>query len=430
MKKIFKIALFCTTFLTPFFGFDFELTGQTSAFSKVGFDGRKYNPQKNIYPTDSYATILGEMDFEFKNITKGLDIVIGGMLNALVYDSTIHQGQAEGYPYNFGTQYIGYWAGHSGLDVQSPRFFMIHNAYINYNYEGVFGLKIGRYETDGQDWFTAFNQGGEFYAKYKDFKIWGMFSDARASAYNDWFWDYGRFYTQGEPLMSGGIEFSKYGLSISPYYYYIPNSMNAPGFNITYDTNPNFNNIGLRSKTTIVMLFPFYSNISPETTDVIAFNEILGKNAQSLFIRQQFYYNNYNFGGILYKNFGNANGRIGVYGDPITYNIWTGSVYDFGPALSNMVGKDALSGFLYVGQKLDKFDWQILGRLTTSPRADEQSLALYLSYAFNEKIDAGFKLEYMQVNTHKGYQIGSAPPLESENFSDRSHLMMHITRKF
>ncbi|PAF53366.1 hypothetical protein BKH42_06520 [Helicobacter sp. 13S00482-2] len=430
MRKILKTAFFCGMFITSFYGFDFDLTGSASAFSKIGFDGRKYDPTNNIYPTDSYTSILGEMNFEFKNITQGLDIVVGGMLNALVYDSTIHQGQGQGYPYDFGTQYIGYWAGHSGLEVQSPRFFMVHNAYINYDYEGFFGLKLGRYETSAQDWFTAFNQGGEFYGKYENFKIWGMFSDARASAYNDWFWDYGRFYTQGEPLVSGGIEFSKYGLSISPYYYYIPNSMNAPGFNITYDTNPDFKNVGFRSKTTIVMLFPFYSNTSSSTLDVIAFNEVLGKNAQSLFIREQLYYDNYNFGAMIYKNFGNANGRIGVYGDPITYNIWTGSVYDFGPSLSNMVGKDALSGFLYVGQTLDKLNWKILGRLTSSPRADEQSLALYLDYDFNKKINAGFKLEYMQVNTHQGYQIGSTAPLKTENFSDRSHLMMHITHSF
>lgn len=430
MKKILQTISILSLWLTPFFGFDFHFGGKASAFSKIGFDGRKYNPEKNIYPTDSYATMLGEMDFEFRNITKGLDIVLGGMVNALVYDSTIHQGQGNGYPYNFGTQYIGYWAGHSGLDVSSPRFYMIHNAYVSYEYDDVFGIKLGRYETSGQDWFSAFNQGGEFYAKYADFKIWGMFSDARASAYNDWFWDYGRFYTQGKPLVSGGIEFSKWGLSISPYYYYVPNSLYAPGFNITYDSNPHFNKDGFRSKTTIVMLFPFYPDTSIDSVDVIAFNEALGKNAQSLFLRQQFYYNNYNFGAILYKNFGNANGRIGVYGDPITYNIWTGSVYDFGPALSNMVGKDALSGFLYVGQEFTQFNWQLLARLTNSPRADEQSLALYLSYAFNEKIDAGLKLEYMQVNTHKGYQIGAALPLLVENFSDRSHIMMHITRKF
>lgn len=425
MNKIFnKILFFMCVNLLPLFGFDMKVTGQASTFSKIGFDAKKYDPNKGIYPTETYATMMGELDLEM-NLAKGLNIMVGGMVNGIVYDSTIWQGDGP-----LATEYIGYWAGHSGQTLQSPRFAMIHNAYISYDYEGIFGIKAGRYETQGYDWFSAFNQGMEAYAKYYDTKVWILYSDARASAYNDWFWPYGRYYTSGAPLMAGGIQYSKNGLSISPYIYYIPENMSAPGFNITYDTNPHFKQEGFRSKTTIVALFPMYERINPTSRDTIVFGQLLGKNAQTLFIRQQFDINNYSFGAILYKNFGNANGKIGIYGDPITYNVWTGSVYDSGPSLSNMIGKDALSGFLYFGSQILNFKWQLLGRLTSSPRANEQSLALYLNYTFSEHIDTGIKIEYFRDVTHKGYYIGNGPILQNDNISDRSHAMVHITYSF
>ncbi|PAF42548.1 outer membrane family protein [Helicobacter sp. 11S03491-1] len=424
MNKPLKYAYLLLVFISSLFSFDFHISGEASTFSKFGFDTRKYNPNKGIYPTESYTTIMGELNAQL-NLAEGLDVAIGGMLNALVYDSTIWQGDGP-----LGTNYIGYWAGHSGQTLQSPKFYMIHNAYIHYEYKDIFGIKAGRYETTGLDWFSAFNQGVEFYAKYNGIKIWGIFSDARASAYNDWFWSYGRYYTEGKPLFAGGINYSKNGLSISPYLYYIPKSLQAPGFNIAYDTNPDFQGNGFRSKTTIIALFPIYKNTNANSRDTTVFSQLLGKNAQSIFIKQHFDINQYNFGIIFYKNFGNANGRIGIYGDPITYNIWTGSVYDSGPSLSNMIGKDALSGFLYFGSKIQNLKWKILGRLTDSPRSDEQSLALYLAYTFNPHLNAGIKLEYFRDTTHKGYEIGNAPALQKDNTSDRSHAMAHITYIF
>ncbi|CCF79784.1 putative Outer membrane protein [Helicobacter bizzozeronii CCUG 35545] len=106
----------------------------------------------------------------------------------------------------------------------------------------------------------------------------------------------------------------------------------------------------------------------------------MGKYGQTLFFRSRFYYNKWQFGGSIYKNIGNANGDIGIYGDPLGYNIWTNSIYD--AEINNIVGKDALNGFLYFGSHYRSFTWKVLGRLTTSPRANEQSVALFLSYFF------------------------------------------------
>lgn len=78
------------------------------------------------------------------------------MMAALPYDSTAYQGNniPNGQPGSrtdpFGAgifwQYIGWYAGHSGLNVQKPRLAMVHNAFLSYNYKKdkfSFGVKGG-----------------------------------------------------------------------------------------------------------------------------------------------------------------------------------------------------------------------------------------------------------------------------------------------
>lgn len=425
--KIFNIFYLLGVMLVPLISIDFSVNGQMSSFSKIGFDTRKYDPKKDIYPTESYASILGELNLNAK-LTKGLHATIGGVASGLIYDSTIFQGkQGWNYPYQIGTNYIGYYAGHSGQKLQTPKFFMLHNIYIDYDYEGIFGLTIGRYETKDKDWFSAHNQGAEFYVNYANVKAWAMFSDARASAFADWFWSYGRYYSNNEFLFASGVNYLKNGLDFSPYLYHIPKNLIAPGIHISYDSDIDFK-IKIHSKTTLVALFPIY--LGKDLNDAIVFGQKLGKTAQSIFVKQEFDINNYSFGAAFYGNFGNGNGKIGIYGDPINFNIWTGSVYDTGTSLSNIVGKDAMSGFLFVSSNKNKFTWQLLGRLTKSPRADEKSLALFLNYEFSSVLKLGFKIEYFNNIIYKGYSIGSASPLTKNNISDRSHLMLYLTQSF
>lgn len=414
MKKLF-LSLFLPIVS---YAIDIKFNGEVSAFSKIGFDTQKYDPSKNIYPTDSYASLSAKLDFS-SYLKYGFSLGLGGMINGIVYDSGIYQSNTPQ-----ALNYIGYYAGHSGQNLQSPRYYMIHNAYIKYDYQDMLQIILGRYETQGYDWFSGYNQGAEIKFKYQNFKLWGMFSDSRASAYNDWFWDYGRYYTEGKALFIGGVNYTQFGISFSPYIHYIPDSLLAPGFNLSYE----YQGDNFSSQTTLVGLFPFYFNSN--LRDTTLFSQPLNKSAQSLFIRQRFEIQDYFFGAIIYKNFGNANGRIGIYGDPIGYDIWTASVYDTGPSLSDMVGADALSGFVFVGSKFQNFKWQLLGRITHSPRSDEQSLALYMDYKLLSNVNLGGKIEYFRDVTHQGYSIGNAEPLEVNNTSDRSHMMLHITYYF
>ncbi|BDQ27487.1 hypothetical protein ASB1_11630 [Helicobacter heilmannii] len=46
-----------------------------------------------------------------------------------------------------------------------------------------------------------------------------------------------------------------------------------------------------------------------------------------------------------------------------------------------------------------------MGRLTFSPRANEQSVAWNLGIKWNRYFSTNIKLEYNEVDTHKGYNI-------------------------
>ncbi|WP_104740234.1 outer membrane family protein [Helicobacter bizzozeronii] len=457
--KGFVFVALALTYLEQAIAFDMSITGKMSSYTLYGFNNKRYDPSKFIYPTGSYTSLLAELNISM-DLYKGLHAEVGGMLSALPYDSTAKQGNniqpgqpggpGQFYQHDGGIywEYIGWYAGHSGLNVQTPRYAMVNNAYLSYDYKGIFGIKGGRYELSDYDWFTSFSQGVEGYVKYKDYKLRVLYSDARASASSDWFWPFGRYYTSGKPLMIADLKYQHKGLKINPYFYSIFGRMNAPGINITYDTNPNFRDKGFRWVGTFVGFFPFFPP-SGRGYDMILFGqEKMGKYGQTLFFRSRFYYNKWQFGGSIYKNIGNANGDIGIYGDPLGYNIWTNSIYD--AEINNIVGKDALNGFLYFGSHYRSFTWKVLGRLTTSPRANEQSVALFLSYflsRYNLKFD--LKLEYYNNITKKGYCLGFgfgptpdtcgswdpatnnfAPRLTRNVDSDRSHLMFTLTYGF
>ena len=245
----------------------------------------------------------------------------------------------------------------------------------------------------------------------------------------------------GELIGASGVEFNHNGLLLSVHAYTAPNRYTAPGFKIGFDTNPSFEGRGFRSQSTIIGLFPINAKNpigrdgSPIESDIlfnIDFSKDHSNYTQTLFVKQRFDINEYYFGAMIYKNWGNANAWIGSYGDPFGgVDIWTASIYDKGASLSDMIGRNALSGMLFVGRVHSGFQWNILGRLTTSPRSDEQSLALTLTQQIRENLSASIKLEYFSDTTKAGYTIGLDPtPLARNNVSDRSHIMTWITQKF
>lgn len=183
-------------------GLEVLLNGSAETFGKFGFDKNKYMPSSGgevgQYPTDSYASMFGEININIE-FTKNFKAILGGALNGKIYDSSTSQGDTG----LKDSGYIGFYQGYYGDSNQKNRNYILHNAFLEFNSEYV-GFKLGRYEVENLDWFNAFNQGGEIYAKYGFVKAFAFYSDARAMAYSNWFWDYSKFHISGSSLVAGG----------------------------------------------------------------------------------------------------------------------------------------------------------------------------------------------------------------------------------
>ena len=444
VKNIARISLCLAALGASSLGADYTFGGTAEAFGKFGFDGGKVSESANggngRYPNNSYGALFGTLELDIKG-AGGMSAGLGGALNTLVYDSSTRQGGEA-----TGGDYIGYYPGFYGHKEATNHGYILHNTYVAYDGEYL-GIKAGRYESEGKDWFSDWNQGAEGYIKLGDAKLWGFYSGARAMVSSSWFWDYTRFAVAGHKLFAAGLDVNGLGelapgFELSVYYYGVPELYNAPGVKIGYDSNPSFEGSGFRSQTRVIALFPKNaSNPKPfkgeaDYTEYIAFGLPLregdAQNTQSLLLKQRFDVDNHYFGAMAYKNFGNANAWIGTYGDPFgSVDIWTGSTYDRGAALSDMVGRDAMSGIGFVGGVYGGFEWELLGRITRSPRSDEESLALMLTQSIREDLSVKLKLEYFNDVTKAGYSVGyDTPVLTQSQRNDRSHAMAWLSHQF
>ncbi|BDQ29374.1 hypothetical protein ASB7_12110 [Helicobacter ailurogastricus] len=74
-----------------------------------------------------------------------------------------------------------------------------------------------------------------------------------------------------------------------------------------------------------------------------------------------------------------------------------------------------------------------MGRLTFSPRANEQSVAWNVGIKWNRYFSTNIKIEYNEVDTHKGYNIANwytLDPSAPATNQDRSYLMTAIKAQF
>nr|WP_104636804.1 outer membrane family protein [Helicobacter felis] len=418
---------------------------------------------------------------------------LGGMGGGLIYDGTKHLiDQSTGKAYgSMAWNYFGYWGGlvgqkpwakcwyglgggskadYAGMSAQelqalsdytgnpssvpkgvnwvngadasscvqgyadNTRDYVIYNAYIDYSYKDIFRFRGGRYESPA-DYMSGYTQGLDMTLKLGHFKFWWFSSFGRGFAYNEWLYN---FYSPKTYTLANGkkinpgvhafyVTWEYKGFSIVPFFYFSPNNEYDPNFTFLYDSNPNFKGVGWRSQTDVTVLNPFYAK---RFWDTYQFGMLSKKNAHSLMIKQRFDFNNYNFGGGIYKSFGNANWMIGYHGNRLGFDFWTNSVYaNTINSLSYMMDGDSFTGFLFGGGVHDRFLWGCLGRLTYGPRANEQVFSVNLGYQFSKHFYADIKVEYYNVDMHHGYKIGwNGPylPLQSATQQDRSHIFTEI----
>lgn len=437
MKKCLFI-FFCMMGLCWSKDFDYSVVGNLISSTRIGFSNPyKVDKTTGIYPNNSFwslATQLGIQGRFYKNFGFGLKGVVGGValdstrIGAKIFPSNSTDNNSD----------VGEFT-----KVLMPAWGEIINAYLSYENE-TFGIKIGRYDFKNTDWFSGHNEGLGFYVNIPTIKFWGLYSYARSSSNAEWLnhFDPRNASLNKFGIFAFGLDGIFQNLFYRPYIYYQPGSYLAGGIKLIYETN--FSN-DWTSKTTLLTLstsnakrgrnlpssqdwgFDGYFNLS----NINIYNPLgyggrkRGYGGTTLFIRQDFFIKKYNFGGAVYKNFGNPNDLIGSYGDPTGINTWVYTAYDLS-TWSDFFGKDAFNAFIFGGGKHDKFSWDILARITFSPRSNEQSLALILSYDLRKNININLRLEYMNDETKKGYLL-SDTYLTSDNYTDKSFAFMYIT---
>lgn len=436
-KSLLSLALVCASAQA----FDYTISGSAETFTKWGFNNVTPDVATGRAPTDSFTTLFSQLNLK-ADLGAGFAFGLGGSLAGLAFDST--QGfTASGYSFNASpvqASYFGY-----SWDKGKVQNYMIQNAYLSYEGTHLY-LKAGRYQSGKVgEWFSGYNQGAEGYIQSGAFKLWGFWSNRRAFAYNQWYLDFYRVHGLKKDIFAAGVDLTFGGFKTSVFSYYVDSKVTAPGVSFTYDTNTDFQLSGFRSLTRVRTLFPqalssFDGLDTSADPDGIGGGQrdwgVVNSSSATLWIDQRFDVNNFNFGVGIYKNFGNANELIGRYGNPVlsVVDFWTAGAYDIGQSLSDMVGKDAFTGYGYMGATYGAFNWQVLARGTNSPRSAEQSVALNLGYKIREDFKIGGKLEWFSDTTKAGYNpfqgVIVGQKLTANRTDDRSHIFFYMTHTF
>lgn len=432
--------------------FSLIYTGWVESFSKIGFNNQSIDANLGKYPTDSFSAMVGsfglksELKSQIQTLKAGLSVTAG----ALVYDSS-----SESYPGGTGSvmnEYIGMW---EGFDLQGKsgvkrHYYVVNNAYLDYELKlgakSGFYLKGGRYESSAE-YMSGYTQGFEVGLNLSNLKLWWFSSYGRAFAYGQWLVDFYAprgYVDSGGKFIHNGIHafkatYSFLGLDIIPAVYFSKGTYIAPIIEARYDTKRDFDGKGFRSQTTVHFMNPLHEL---RVANLYRYGDLVGKEAQTLYIKQRFDINQYNFGLGLYKNFGNANAYIGTIGNPLSLDLWTTTAYDLGRNISDMIGKDAITPFVFVGGKHfdNRFSWNLISRYSDSRRSEEASIAGSLSYAFGGGLSVGVKLEWLRDTTKAGYRVGSNPNKDGSDLQtikstpkrtdDRSHSFIWVRYEF
>ncbi|PAF42545.1 outer membrane family protein [Helicobacter sp. 11S03491-1] len=460
LHKNLKFLFISTLMINGAYSFDYKVSGSAINFSKFGFNNSRVDVNKGEYPTESFVNLTGTLQVDAK-LGSGFSAGLGGAIGGQVYDSTKFVKDTNGNlvtPYGLGYEYMGEWNGwfpnyYTNATSRNAKNYVIYNAYIDYQYEDIFHIIVGRYKSD-MDWFYQYTEGAKATLKLGDFKFYAFTSWGRGIADGQWLYNFYREKYYGVHAL--GVTYNHNGISAEPFVWFSPQTFSAPGVKLIYDTNPNFQGSGFRSKTTFIGMYVYqaqnnkYGRYAPARyntwdpyLDGGKWRGLQGPGGATILIKQQFDINNYNAGGGVYINIGNPNQNIGTFGNPIGIEQWTTSIYNIGFAgINNITAANAVTVFLKGGGNYGKFSWDLVGRVTTAPRANEQSLALYLDYQFTPHIQAGLKLEGFQETTKAGYNPGAgllntdgsvANPnfgLSKARSQDRSHVMTHISYSF
>lgn len=454
----------------------FSVNGNLGLFNKVGFNTVKINKDIGKYPTESFSALFGKIDTEYnflafmdsESINK-LNIGLGVSAGALVFDSTKKDasplssgGLSSGSGLN--NNYVGGWGGYfaDGYPYKNNRNYVIQNAFLNLDSKYV-NFIVGRYESD-MDYYSGYTEGFNIDTHFKygdkkdnDFKLWAFGSWGRAFAYSQWLLDFyapkatktssGKMvnkgiYAIGFDLNYGEINESspyvKVGENIlfRPFVYFYPTLYEAPGIKLQY--NKQFGD-GFGITTTLQGFFlhvhPAYTTKRDSTAK--RYDSRVDEYSGNINLIVKANIMNYNARVGYYQNIGSGNSHFGTYGNPIGFDFWDASVYDIGASISDVINRNAITGYVSGGGEhqleYGAFSWDLLGRITRSPRSDEESVVLNLKHIFANNIALGLTLEWFRDTTKTGYNPGAnigGSILTSKRTDDRSYMFATFDYNF
>lgn len=464
LRQFLFMGLFCASCL---YSFDYKFNAQAQSFSKFGFNNDKINLNTGKFPTESYSFLNAGLDFDF-DFGYGFVGSLGGYVGGIVFENTkFAQTTSKGFYNPDGVIYnlFGFWTNSDGkgtANTHSAKYYSLINLNIGYQYDKYIKLKIGRFKLGGDlgtDWLTSYVQGMATSSKVIPLTtLWAFAINKRAFVGYQWFKDF-KIINPNLPfdkgpgfyIYAGGANITYKNINLNAYIYAQDSRFIAPGFRLRYDTNEDFQSQGFRSKSEFLGLF--MNHLKPSMRKTTGYNNYpigvtgltqsyfrvgknivpkIGKGGIAVMFKQTFYINYYDFGMILYKNFGNPNEFLGSIGDPTGLDNWDNSVYD-GSTWNNTFRRDALSGFLFFDGSYGKLTYNILTRLTHAKRANEETFSITLSYMFSHKINAGIKFEYYNNTTFEGYALGIPPKavtLNATTSEDRSFIETFINYVF
>lgn len=430
--------------------FDYHLGGKVGSFSRIGFNNAPIDSAKGLYPTGSYVTAVGALQIDANLLPKSvsdhkLSIGIGGELGGLAYDSTKTlmdtSGIDKGYqPANW--YYMGRWEGYlmdapwtkqpyaRYEDSVHAKDYILYNAYLDYTYKDIFGIKLGRYKSSDALFLRGYNQGFELFFRLAHFKF-------------EWFSTYGRglaniqfirdFYAPVSYAFADGrrVNYGMHAFSVTwkskhyllkPFIWFYPKNFNAPGL----QANADFSFSNWSVQTHVYAWFPIYSAALAKT---YYRGSLIGTATASLLVRQRFDIKDYHLGWLVYKNFGNANAQLGWNGSPVPFDTTDDTPYE--DAYTNLYNANSVTIAATAGGKFKNFSWQLLGKLTYSPRANSQSLGLTCQYNLSKHIHLMVRINGYKVFMHRGYKVayfhGGYNPKFAPTAQDRSYVMTSIS---
>ncbi|WP_233705862.1 outer membrane family protein [Helicobacter felis] len=450
--------------------FAYKLGGFADQSAFIGFNNSKIDRNKGIYPTQSFATIVGylglDLNFLPKSPSHKIKVKFGGAVGGVLYDGT--KNSSEG---SVVSDFFGYYDGFMGgyvnvldddsIPVKNAKYrnavrnYIFSDAYIEYDYKNHFGFKGGRYKSK-MEYRSGWTQGFEVYGGGRDFRLTWFSSWGRAFAYGSYIQDWyaarptfsgnytknssGGYDKHGYPILLGThalqLNYSRHKFQLEGFFYFSPKIFNAPGFKVGWDSNPNFSGRGFRSQTTLLAFFPIYYPwmiVKSDGSPVYAFDTPATRTGQSLVIKQRFDFNEFFIVGTFLKNFQNPNFKIGNMGNPA--GVLTGDNSIYAGNWSTSIKADAVTGnFGYGGKHFkDTFNWEMQWQWSSSPVSHDGRVTLLLGYTFNKILSATVTLAYFGIHTNKGYQAGLNAPCKTGcqgGYQDRSSLTTSLVATF